>query len=532
MSYLSSFSPLRFGWAFSLSFLLAACQTAAPPSSDMAHVEAEESLNEALLIEQAINSPVLEIKEEDVIESFDNLWDRLQAKFQLAEHYNHPAVDHQLSNYIDNQTYFDRIAERAQPFLFWIVNEIERRELPMELALIPIVESTFNPNAYSPKHAVGLWQFIGPTAKSFGLQQDWWYDGRRDPRASTVAALDFLEQLYNEFNDDWLLALAAYNTGQGNVNRAIRRAGLSKESADFWSLRLASETRSHVPKILALAKLVSDSQTYGVELAAIANEEPLVLVKVDSQIDLIQASRLAQLDYAELRNLNPGYLQWATHPDNPQVIAVPIKNAELLQTGIAQLGSDQFVTWDRYEILPGDTLGGIARKLGTRVDVLQTVNQLQGSRIIAGDSLLVPRTTNLSLLANFNRGNQIRRRILPTPNIYSVQLGDNLWTIARKFDLRSAQIAAWNNIDLESILQPGQELNLEFALNAEEPVSEISITAGAKEYRVRRGDSMHEIANRFRIDLNDLLGWNDMNPRDLIFPGQLIRIIPPENQLN
>ena len=182
-------------------------------------------------------------------------------------------------------------------------------------------------------------------------------------------------------------------------------------------------------------------------MAAIANEEPLVLVKVDSQIDLTQASRLAQLDYAELRNLNPGYLQWATHPDNPQVIAVPIKNAELLQTGIAQLGSDQFVTWDRYEILPGDTLGGIARKLGTRVDVLQTVNQLQGSRIIAGDSLLVPRTTNLSLLANFNRGNQIRRRILPTPNIYSVQLGDNLWTIARKFDLRSAQIAAWNNID-------------------------------------------------------------------------------------
>ena len=229
MSYLSSFSPLRFGWAFSLSFLLAACQTTAPPSSDMAHVEVEESLSEALLIEQAINSPVLEIKEEDVIESFDNLWDRLQAKFQLAEHYNHPAVDHQLSNYIDNQTYFDRIAERAQPFLFWIVNEIERRELPMELALIPIVESTFNPNAYSPKHAVGLWQFIGPTAKSFGLQQDWWYDGRRDPRASTVAALDFLEQLYNEFNDDWLLALAAYNTGQGNVNRAIRRAGLSKE---------------------------------------------------------------------------------------------------------------------------------------------------------------------------------------------------------------------------------------------------------------------------------------------------------------
>ena len=531
MSYLSSIPLLRFSWAFSLSFLLAACQTARPPSEDMTLPEVEESFSEALLIEQAINSPVLEIAEEDVIESFDNLWDRLRAKFQLSEHYNHPAVHSQLLNYADNQNYFDRIAERAEPFLFWIVNEIERRGLPMELALIPIVESTFNPNAYSPKHAVGLWQFIGPTAKSFGLQQDWWYDGRRDPRASTVAALDFLEQLHSEFNEDWLLALAAYNTGQGNVNSAIRRAGLGKESADFWSLGLPSETRAHVPKILALAKLVSHSKTYGVELPAIANEESLVLVKVDSQIDLTQAARLAQLDYTELRNINPGYLQWATHPDNPQVIAVPIKNAELLQTGIAQLGPDQFVTWDRYEILPGDTLGEIARKLGTRVDVLQTVNHLQGSRIIAGDSLLVPRTTNLALLANYNRSNESGRRILPTPNIYTVQRGDNLWTIARKFDLRSTQIAAWNNIDIESLLQPGQELNLEFASNAEESVSEISITAGAEDYRVRRGDSMHEIANRFRINLNDLLDWNNMNERDLIFPGQLIRIIPPENRL-
>ena len=158
------------------------------------------------------------IEDIDVIKKSDNLWVRLQTQFQLVDHYDHFAVDEELSAYIYNQAYFDRITERAEPFLFWIVSEIERRKLPMELALIPIVESTFNPNAYSPKHAVGLWQFIGPTAKSFGLQQDWWYDGRRDPRASTIAALDFLEQLHKEFNEDWLLALAAYNTGQGNVN--------------------------------------------------------------------------------------------------------------------------------------------------------------------------------------------------------------------------------------------------------------------------------------------------------------------------
>jgi membrane-bound lytic murein transglycosylase D len=533
MTYLSSKRLVRNTLSSISLFILAACQsTVAPESQPAESVAAAPVLSEKLVIEQAINSTVLEIEEEDVIESFDNLWNRLRAEFQLAPHYEHEAVDKQLSTYVNNQAYFDRISERAEPFLFWIVGEIERRELPMELALIPIVESTFNPNAYSPEHAVGLWQFIGPTARSFGLQQDWWYDGRRDPRASTVAALDFLEELHKEFNEDWLLALAAYNTGAGNVRRAIRRAGLSKETADFWSLGLASETRSHVPKILALAKLIDANDAYGVELTPIANEEPLVLVELDSQIDLNQAARLAELDYSELRRLNPGYLQWATHPDNPQVIAVPIRNAELLQTGISQLGPDQFVTWDRYEIQPGDTLGGIALKLNTRVDVLQTVNQISGTRIVAGDSLVVPRTTDLSLLANFNRGNRGGRRIAPTPNIYIVRSGDNLWSIARKFDLRSTEIATWNNIGLESILQPGQELNLEFSQHPVETNSEISVSASAEDYRVRRGDSMHEIANRFSIALDDLLSWNEMNPSNLIFPGQLIRITPLETNLN
>ena len=534
MPYSSSKSHNRNSLLIIPFLILTACQSSIVPQDSVTKIIsiADRTASEELIIEQAINSPVLKIEEDDVIESFNDLWDRLRTKFQLSRHYQHPAVEKHLAAYANNQMYFDRISERAQPFLFWIVDEIERRELPMELALIPIVDSTFNPNTYSPKHAVGLWQFIGPTAKSFGLQQDWWYDGRRDPRASTLAALDYLQALHQEFNEDWLLALAAYNTGEGNVRRAIRRAGLTKETADFWSLPLASETRSHVPKIIALAKLIADNIEYGVELSPIANEEPLVLVEIDSQIDLNQAARLAELDYAELRRLNPGYLQWATHPDNPQVIAVPIKNAELLQTGIADLGPDQFVTWDRYEIEPGDTLGAIALKLNTRVDILQTVNQISGTRIVAGDSLVVPRTTDLSLLANYNRATPSGRRILPAPNEYIVRNGDNLWSIARKFDLRSAEIASSNNIGIESVLQPGQKLNLEFSQTPISPSSEISLNASASDYRVRRGDSMHEIANKFSIAISDLLNWNEMNSSDLIFPGQLIRITPLEITLN
>jgi membrane-bound lytic murein transglycosylase D len=358
------------------------------------------------------------------------------------------------------------------------------------------------------------------------LQQDWWYDGRRDPRASTVAALDFLEQLHLEFDNNWLLALAAYNTGPGNVNRAIRRANVTKETADFWSLPLAKETKAHVPKILALAKLISNSSRYGIELAPIANEEPLILVKIDSQIDLAQAAQLAKLDYNELRRLNPGYLQWATHPDNPQVIAVPIDKAKLLRDRIAELGPDQFITWDRYEIKPGDTLSAIAIKLNTNVQVLTSVNQIKENKIIAGDSLLVPRTTDFSLLANINKNNQVRRR-LPVPNIYIVRPGDNLWTIARRFDLKSRDIANRNKIDINSILQPGQELQLEI-LNNDLPSKTISATVPAEEYEVRRGDAMIEIAARFGISLVDLLRWNNLSSSDLIFPGQLIRVIQPQ----
>ena len=507
--------------------LLVACQSA----TRVKMVEIEENLHEVTesgspiqISEKQSPTPVREL---DVIEKSDNLWVRLHTQFQLEKHYENSAVDKELAAYIYNQAYFDRITERAEPFLFWIVSEIERRNLPMELALIPIVESTFNPNAYSPKHAVGLWQFIGPTAKSFGLQQDWWYDGRRDPRASTVAALDFLEQLYAEFNEDWLLALAAYNTGQGNVNRAIRRAKVDKSNANFWSLPLPRETRTHVPKILALAKLVSNSKKYGVKLAPIENKEPLALIEIDSQIDLAQAAKLAKLDYRELRRLNPGYLQWATHPDNPQVIAVPINHAVFLRDGISELGPDRFISWDRYEIEPGDTLSGIAIKTRTEVEVIKAANQISGSRIIAGDSLLIPRTTDPSLLANMNQGQLNGRRVLPAPNIYIVRRGDNLWKIARRFDVKSRDIARWNNISLESILKPGQELNLEFVTSSTQN-TEISNNASAESYRVRTGDAMIVIAQRFNIELASLLRWNNLTTSDLIFPGQLIRIIPPE----
>jgi len=456
---------------------------------------------------------------------YDDLWKRIRDGFQLHDHYSHPNVARYIQNYSAQQHYFDLLQDRASPFLFEIVEEIERRGLPMEFALLPMIESTYDPNAYSKQHAVGLWQFVGATGSSFGLQQDWWFDGRRDPLASTHAALDYIEQLYKRFDEDWLLAIAAYNTGDGNLRRAIRKS--DDEEINFWTLNLPGETEAHVPKLLALSAIIADNDDWNIELEPLANEPVLRSVKVGAQIDLSQVARLAEIEYEQLRALNPGYLQWATHPNQPQEMLLPLKNATLLESALVGIDKHVLLTWDRYEIKPRDTLGAIAAKLNTSVDILQTFNSLVGSRIKAGESLLIPRTDDPELLAYAPRMTRPRTSEIPQiPSQYKVRNGDNLWVIARRFQLRSIEIAAWNQISLNELLQPGQILNLSYAVEDKNEASEVQSNDSTAFYVVRRGDNMSTIASRFSIDLQMLLLWNELSIDELIFPGKKLLVIP------
>lgn len=460
---------------------------------------------------------------------FDNLWDRIRHGLKLQAHYQHEDVQYWIANYAGDQRFFDLIAERAEPFLFYIVDEVETAGLPAELALLPVVESTFDPNAYSAVHAVGLWQFLGPTARSFGLQLDWWYDGRRDPHASTEAAIAYLSRIHAQFDENWLVAIGAYNTGSPNMRRAIRRSGQSSDQGiDFWSLPLAPETRAHVPKLLAIAAIVSEPANYGIELPALANANPLQLVEIGSQIDLAQAARLAEIDYEQLRHFNNGYRQWATHPDTPQRLYLPPENAEKLQASLRSLPADQFVTWDRYEIQSGDTLGGIASKLGTSVDVLRVVNRLSSSRIIAGRSLLIPRgLNNASDLTELASLAPTQSAPPAVPDSYRVRAGDNLWSIARRFQLRSQDIARHNGFALDALLMPGQVLDLSYS---DETSTSLASTASGSEsgwYRVRSGDSLARIARRLGLSVLQLLDWNGFANNEIIYPDQRIRVQAP-----
>ncbi|MEX0962986.1 MAG: LysM peptidoglycan-binding domain-containing protein [Pseudohongiellaceae bacterium] len=514
-------------YATSLLVLLTACQSVESPepivSNSPEKVSAEQEIPAAGgaraldiatgNVEAAIAAPLV----------YDNLWDRMRDGFQLSRYYDHSAVASYIQSYSQQQRYFDLLQERASPFLYWIVEEIDRRGLPLEFALLPMVESTFNPNAYSSEHAVGLWQFLGATGSSFGLQQDWWFDARRDPHASTVAALDYMEQLFLQFDQDWLLAIAAYNAGDGNLRRAIRNS--DSEEVDFWELNLPGETEAHIPKLLALAAIVSDASSWGIELRPLANAPVLRSVSIGTQIDISQAARLAEIDYEELRALNPGYLQWATHPDQPQEILLPFINAERLESALIGVDKNDLLSWDRYEIKPGDTLGTIARRLNTRVDILQTFNSLVGSRIVAGESLLIPRTNDPALLALAPQiGRVASREPLQIPAEYRVRNGDNLWSIARRYNLRSKEIAAWNQISQDQLLHPGQTLDLRYALEDTEAQPSLQVSDNAAVYIVRRGDNMDAIARRLDIDLKNLLLWNGLSIGAIIFPGQQLQV--------
>jgi len=468
--------------------------------------------------------------------AYRSIWHRVQDNLSLYSRYQHASIDNELQWYLKNPRYFNQIIERGTPFLYTIVDAVESRGLPLELALLPIVESAFDPTAYSPEHAAGLWQFIEPTARSFGLKTDWWYDGRQDPLASTRAALDYLETLHREFDGNWLLALAAYNTGGANVRRAVRRSGQTAATADFWQLRLPRETRGHIPRLLAAARLIADAESYGITLPIVPDQPYLEVVELEYQVDLAAAARLVGMEPDLLKTLNAGYRQWVTHPESPQYLVLPRSRAEEFRAIVAGLTTESpalRVSWESYRIRKGDTLSSIARRFNTRVSALQSMNNLRGTRIVAGRALLVPRPGFASgLAANSQPVPSRPGSRLAVPTSYRVRSGDNLWRIARRFNLRSRDIAAWNDIALDSLLHPGQVL----ILQSRDFVVSNDLVTGENErrvhYSVMRGDSLDRIARLFDVSVEELVAWNQLDPEALIFPGQTIEIVLTSTTLN
>ncbi len=437
--------------------------------------------------------------------------------------------------YAKHQSYLNRVADRAEPFLYFIVEEIDKRNMPMELALLPIVESAFDPFAYSHGRASGMWQFIPGTGKRFKLEQNWWYDGRRDVYASTFAALDYLEYLHKLFNGDWLHALAAYNSGEGNVRRAIRNNKKRNKPTDFWNLRLPKETKAYVPKLLALADLLKRDDEFALNWKPIANQPAIAKVDIGSQLDLALAADMAGMSIEEIYRYNPGFNRWSTAPKGPHYLILPLQKVAQFELALAATTPDERVRWLRYTIRNGDTLSTIAAKHNTTVATLRSVNRISGTGIRAGKTLLIPTSSQSEnsyiLSADRRLASKQNTQRSGTKQTYVVKPGDSFWEISRRYGVHHRTLAKWNGMAPTDPLKVGTKLVIwtKTPVTASVPASNVALDQQTRlrkiYYRVRRGDSLARISSKFAVSMNDLKRWNkSISQRKYLQPGDRLQL--------
>ncbi|MDH5392761.1 MAG: LysM peptidoglycan-binding domain-containing protein [Gammaproteobacteria bacterium] len=463
-------------------------------------------------------------------DDFDIIWDRIRAGFTLPTS-EHRKVQSELRWFARHKSYLDRVVERAEPFLYFIMEEIDKRNMPAEMALLPIVESAFQPFAYSHGQAAGIWQFIPSTGRHYGLKQNWWYDGRRDIYASTIAALDYLQYLNRAFNGNWLHALAAYNSGIGTVSKAIRHNKRKNKPTDFWHLNLPKETQGYVPKLMALTQLLSIPEDYNIDLKCVQNAPYFEVIDTGAQIDLAVAADLADMPIEELYKLNPGYNRWATDPAGPHRMLIPIENTEQFKEGLANMPTNTRMSWKRYKIKPNQTLSHIAEKFQLTVEQLKKINKIRSNHIRVGRHLIIPvasKGMKHYALSKDQRAKQ-RRAIKRTGKgkkvFHTVQSGDSLWDISQLYKVGTQQLARWNGMAPKDILRAGQKLVI-WTKDRITPRINSSLVGDfirSVRYRVRNGDSLYRIAKRFNVSIGDLHRWNPVQGKYLK-PGQTIKV--------
>jgi len=499
---------------------VAASATTAPPAADPAAPVAASIATEPTTPAQPPPAPgPTEVAGLDPAQYAD-LFDRIRAGFRLEDGSEHAAVDQQLRWYASNPDYLQRAFGRADLYLYYIVTELERRGMPLELALLPVVESAFEPYAYSRARASGLWQFIPGTGSKYGLKQDWWYDGRRDIVESTRAALDYLQSLHDEFNGDWLLAIAAYNCGEALVERAVDMNRAADRPLDFWDLWLPRETKAYVPKLLAMKRLVLDPERYGLAFSPIPNQPYFARVPTEGQVNLRIAAEIAGISPEDLYELNPAFHRWATDPAGPHFVLVPVEAADVFTENITQLSPDQRLGIAHYSVHRGDSLASVALKFHTSVIVLRELNDMPVGAIAVGDDLRVPGAmTDLPAkvvlaAARVDGHGRIRGS---RAHVQVVRRGDSLWTIARRTGMNVNTLATLNGLQPGDALRAGQHIRL-------------STDSGGRvhrrhvEYTVREGDTVPLIARLFQCSVPQLLAWNGLSSHSHLRTGQKLRI--------
>lgn len=442
-----------------------------------------------------------------------NVWDVLSQQFSLNHEVNRPEVQQQIKWILKHPGYLKQITNQSRPYIYFVANEIQKRKLPGELALVPMIESGYNPFAYSGAGASGLWQMMPTTGADLGLSQDWWADHRRSVVLSTTAALKYLQYLHKFFNGNWTYAIAAYDSGEGKMARSIKQS----RNKQFWYLPLPRETKSYIPRIMALAEVIANHKKYNIHLPDIPYKPYFVEVRVDNQIDLNKAAKLADIPYQELISLNPSYNRWATSPFKSVKLLVPIQHADSFSKNINKVPKESLVNFTKHKVQSNESIASIANKYNSTTNLLKNINLIKSDKIKVGQTLFIPSSSNVTADTKDNNKNKSDQPKFINPSQYRVlhivDEGESMDYIQNKYNVSAAEIRAWNQLDTNEKINPGQQLVIWKNDNLLKHI-----------YIVRKGDSLSRIAHNNNLTVNKIRQLNPNIKEKNLRLGQSINI--------
>ena len=477
---------------FIILFTLIGCQQAS----------ISQIVNEDISYKENLSNNVLNEKK-----SYLNIWEYIKSNNEFEDRV---VLDEQILSYMNlhlqDLDKFEDYLNDSYYFLFYVINELEQNKLPLELAILPYIESNYDPFSISPSGAVGMWQFMPRTGRLYELNKSWWNEDRHDPYRSTDAAVGYLKYLYNRFDQDIYLTLAAYNAGPSLVERKINQNIKQGDGKDFWSLNLPSQTQNYVPKFIALRELILNSEKYGISLPDIPYDHVVEKITLPGQVEILALSEFLEIKPELLYKLNAGYTKWASAPENESIFYIPKEKYSLIISENNPFKKTNDINWISHTVNKGDNLWDLAIKYDTEVKIIKDVNYLNDELLSINDNLLIP------------LGKSKSNNFIPY-EMYIVSEGDTLWSISEKYNLSIRDLVRMNSLNENDFLQLGQQLsigNKNIHRNMESKKRTIL-------YSVKQGDTLFKISELFDVSIKSIEDINDFNQSTLM-PGQIIKI--------
>ena len=486
----------------SLFFLLglSSCQSNPTTSSNYDAICSQGSLDA-----ECVNKVAISVEELKPVAN--NVWEYMI----INNNYDHNIeFDEKTINYINNHIKdvdkFNDFLNKSYYFIYYVIQELEAADLPPELALIPFVESNYDPFSISPSGAVGLWQFMPKTGRMFNLEKSWWSEDRHDPYRSTHAAVGYFKYLLKRFDNDLYLALAAYNAGPTYLDRQINKNKRRNMDYDFWSLDLNKQATEYIPKYIAIREIVFNSEKYGVVLPDIPVESVVKRIEIPGQVEILTLSEYLEIPPELIYKLNAGYTKWASAPKDKSIFYVPIEKTYLLDSPDSPFDNVNQINWISHIVVSGDSLWKLAHKYDTEVKIIKKINYLESDLLSLKDTLLIPLSSTKS------------NNFIPY-EMHIVSEGDTLWSISDKYNIDIKDITRMNSLNKDSILRLGQQLtigNKNIHRNIESKKRTIL-------YSVKQGDNLYKISDIFDVSVESIKQINEFESSDLM-PGQIIKI--------